>query len=211
MAPTVTLAFDPSGRTRAVRLPRCQPRSLASTCDTAIWSRVSPLTDPVTGCRSSTAPMVAGTTAVTSAGRPPTTAWPLTRPLTARTPGSFDTDLASTGEIPPPLPPPPKPPAEIAMSPVKEPLTPLMSAARSEAAYTVKRVTTATPIASAVAAAALRRGLRCALRLASVPVTPRHAASGRPSAPVTGRTATGPSTTKPPAAWPKLVANINRR
>ena len=83
------------------------------------------------------------------------------------------------------------------MSPVNEPPTPLISAARKEAAYTVNSVTTATPIASAVAAAAVRPGLRWALRRARVPVTPRHAASGRPSAPVTGRATAGPRRTTP--------------
>ena len=83
------------------------------------------------------------------------------------------------------------------MSPVNESPTPLMSAARSEAAYTVNNVTTATPIASAVAAAAVRRGLRWALRRARVPVTPRHAARGRPRAPVTGRAMAGPRRTTP--------------
>jgi len=41
MAATVTLARLPSGRTRLTRLPMCQPRLFASTCDTAIWSRTS--------------------------------------------------------------------------------------------------------------------------------------------------------------------------
>ena len=120
--------------------------------------------DPATGCRSSTGPIVAGITAVTSADRPPTTGLALSSPLTVATPGTFATARPRAGDRPPPLPPPPNPPVEIAMSPVNEPPTPLISAARKEAAYTVNSVTTATPIASAVAAAAVRRGLRWALR-----------------------------------------------
>ncbi len=83
------------------------------------------------------------------------------------------------------------------MSPVNELATPLTAPARSEAAYTVNRVTTATPIISAVAAAAVRRGCPEALRPASVPATPRAAASGRVASRIAGPAADGPRATTP--------------
>ena len=69
--------------------------------------------------------------------------------------------------------------------------------ALSEAANTVNRVTTLTPIISAAADPDVRRGLRMALRRASTPVTPRSRASGAPMAALAGPATTGPATTTP--------------
>ncbi len=78
-------------------------------------------------------------------------------------------------------------------------------------ASTVNRVTTATPIMRAEAVPAVRRGLRTALRRASVPDTPRRAAAGAPSRPAAGRAATGPSRTTPTtvARAPRPVSEIS--
>ena len=117
---------------------------------------------------------------MTVADSPATWASPVASPLTVATPGMRVTERPGQRIRPPPAPAPaPAPPAVIAMSPVNELATPLTAPARSEAAYTVNKVTTATPIISAVAAAAVRRGCPEALRPASVPATPRAAASGR--------------------------------
>ena len=125
MAPTVTLACRPVGQDQADPAAQCQPRSVGLDLRHRDLVRVSRPIEP-------------GHVQVEhwprwwpgryrgDVGRPAADLrLPLARPLTVRTPGSRDTALASTGEIPPPLGPPPKPPAEIAMSPVKESLTPL--------------------------------------------------------------------------------------
>ncbi len=125
-------------------------------------------------------------------------ATPRPRPTVCRTSGSAASMSASLGLTP--LPPAPKEGAVTARSPAKDSATVSSSVALMDAPKTVNSVTTATPIISAVAVAAVRRGLRAALRLASVPGTPRSRASGAPSVRTARVAATGPSTTVPASA-----------
>ena len=66
----------------------------------------------------------------------------------------------------------------------------------AEAANTVMKPTSATPIISDAAVRAVRFGFRVALRVASSPLSPRSR-SGTPSTLATGRASTGPSTATP--------------
>ena len=66
----------------------------------------------------------------------------------------------------------------------------------ADAANTVMKPTSATPIISDAAVRAVRFGLRIALRVASSPLSPRSR-SGRPNSLATGRASTGPRTATP--------------
>ncbi len=94
-------------------------------------------------------------------------------------------------------PPPPNWPPLMTRSAVTDCVTRSSTDAFSEAANTVNRVTTLTPIIRAAADPDVRRGLRMALRRASTPVTPRSRASGAPMAALAGPATTGPATTTP--------------
>ena len=90
-----------------------------------------------------------------------------------------------------------EPGAPTTSCPFTEPATVSLIDALIDAANTVNRVTTPTPIISAVAVPAVRRGLRIALRRASEPVIPRRRGRGAPITRLAGRATTGPNTDTP--------------
>ena len=80
--------------------------------------------------------------------------------------------------------------------PVKSVSSDPASDALADAANTVMKPTSATPIISEAAVRAVRFGLRMALRVASSPESPR-ARSGKPNTLATGRASTGLRTATP--------------
>jgi hypothetical protein len=86
---------------RLTGVPMAQPFSAAVFASTAMEPASSASRLPAETSRSTISPAVRGSTAETNVVFPSTFAWPMRKPVTARTSGSLATSAASVGDRPP--------------------------------------------------------------------------------------------------------------